>query len=223
MNCQIIRESIDTALRRAGYSESVHAHLGGCPDCRRHADETSSLLALLNATPRVEAPADFDFRLRARIARTQSEPQVAAGLLANFWSKSFSLGQAAAAMAAITVALTASTFYFTNPNEVATPSGDAIAINTAPVPSAVETGVASVNKPAQPVRASKAATVRAPARSARPQAIQPAGLTTAPAVIARADHSSSFYANGQVVRTAPNRDLIGAEAALAKSQPVLSF
>ena len=231
MNCQTIRESIDTAPRRAGYSGTIHAHLDGCADCRRHASETSSLLALLNAQPRVEAPADFDFRLRARIARAQSEPQVAAGLLANlerFWTKSFSLGQAATAMAAIIVALTASTFYFTNPNEVAKPGGTMVTTVKAPV----ETAITSIPNAAQPVRAGKGAsaqTFTASNRLAKAQPLQSASLTTAvaSAVSAKApnaDESASFYAYGKVIRTSPNRDLIGAEGVgLQKSQPVLSF
>lgn len=223
MNCQTIRETIDTASRRAGYGETVHTHLGGCSDCRRHADETSSLLALLNAQPRVEAPADFDFRLRARIARAQSEPQVAAGLLERFRAKSFSLGRAATAMAAITVALTASTIYLTNPNEVATPSGPMIAENK--TPPQVETVVSNT---AQPVRAARAATGRATYRSVKHQAIQPASITTAvaSAVAGKVDNSASFYSRGnrQVITASLNRDLIGAEGAgLAKSQTPLSF
>ncbi len=226
MNCQTIRETIDTASRRAGYGETVHTHLGGCSDCRRHADEASSLLALLNAQPRVEAPADFDFRLRARIARAQSEPQVAANLLERFWAKSFSLGQAATAMAAIAVALTASTIYFTNPNDVATPSGPIIAeIKTPPQ---VETVATIVPNTAQPVRVTRAATGRATYRSVKPQAIQPASITTAvaSAVAGKVDNSASFYSRGnrQVITASLNRDLIGAEGAgLAKSQTPLSF
>src|SRR5262249_40901498 len=127
MNCKSIREAIDVATRRSGYNETVCAHLSGCSDCRRHADEMSSLFALLSAQPRVEAPAGFEFRLRARMARAKSEPVTASGRLEKLWSKSFTFGQAATAMAAIAVAVTASTFYFTHHNEVA---GNSIADNS---------------------------------------------------------------------------------------------
>jgi hypothetical protein len=226
MNCQTIRASIDTATRRTGYSESVHVHLRGCDDCRRHADEMSSLLALIGAAPRVEAPADFNFRVRAGIARAKSEPQVEAGLittLGKFWSQSFSLGQAAAAMAAVAVAVTASSFYFTNPNQMATPTVPSIAA-APPVVQPRELAMSAAPRSSQPLRVAKSAPVRTIARAAKPQPVQPAGLTTAATVeVAKADASSSFYANGQVIRNAPNRDLIGAEAALAKAQPALSF
>lgn len=224
MNCQTIRETIDTASRRAGYSETVHAHLGGCSGCRRHADEMRSLFALLDAQPRVEAPADFDFRLRARIARAQSEPQVAAGLLEKFWTKSFSLGQAATAMAAVAVALTASTFYFTHRNEVATPNGEIVQVVT-PVAASKDPGAAAVQPAARAVaRVLPVRTSAVSYRPAKPQTLQPAGITTA--VVAQADNSARFYsrAKGQVITASPNRDLIGAEGAgLAKSQPALSF
>src|SRR5262245_35618675 len=105
MNCKQTREAIDTASRRAPYGAAVSSHLSGCPDCGRYADETNSLLMLLSAQPRVQAPADFDFRLRARIARAQVEQASPAGLLERLWenflAQTFSWGQAAAAMAAV--------------------------------------------------------------------------------------------------------------------------
>jgi hypothetical protein len=73
MKCKQTREVIDTASRHTLYSDSVTTHLSGCLDCRRHADGTASLLKLLNAQPRVEAPADFDARLSMGIARAQAE------------------------------------------------------------------------------------------------------------------------------------------------------
>lgn len=231
MNCQTIRETIDTASRRAGYSENVYAHLGDCSACRRHADGTRSLFALLSAQPRVEAPADFDFRLRARIARAQAEPHVAAGLLEKFWTKSFSLGQAATAMAAVIVALSASTFYFTHRNEVATSNGT-IAQVTTPVVVSSDLVATPGSVAAQPVAraVAKAAAARMTPvsyRSAKPQTLQPAGITTAVvAQVAQVDNSARFYsrAKGQFITASPNRDLIGAEGAgLAKSQPALSF
>src|SRR5215468_1667253 len=73
MKCKHIREAIDTTSRHTLYSDSVTTHLSGCPDCRRHQDGTASLLTLLSAQPRVEAPVDFDIKVRAGIARAQAE------------------------------------------------------------------------------------------------------------------------------------------------------
>jgi len=115
MKCKQTREAIDTASRHTLYGDSVSSHLSGCPDCRSHADETASLLTLLSAQPRVQAPADFDFRLRARIARAQAEQAAPANTLQEtlqkIWTQTFSWGQAATAMAAALVVITASTVY----------------------------------------------------------------------------------------------------------------
>src|SRR5262249_957078 len=73
MKCKQTREVIDTASRHTMYSDTVTTHLSGCPDCRLHADGTASLLTLLSAQPRAQAPADFDFRLSAGIAIAQAE------------------------------------------------------------------------------------------------------------------------------------------------------
>ncbi len=73
MKCKQTREVIDTTSRHTLYSDSVTSHLSACPDCHRHADGTASLLKLLNSQPRVEAPADFDFKVSMGIARAQAE------------------------------------------------------------------------------------------------------------------------------------------------------
>ncbi|HEX5084376.1 MAG TPA: hypothetical protein VFY40_20220, partial [Blastocatellia bacterium] len=114
MNCKQIREEIDTAPRY-DLRGAIRSHLNGCPDCRRYSDETASLLGLLGAQPRVEAPADFEFRLRARMARaqaaTESDRQTfLRKILSGKWPASFSWGQLAAAAATLALALTFSTF-----------------------------------------------------------------------------------------------------------------
>jgi hypothetical protein len=225
MNCQSIREAIDTATRRSGYNETVAAHLTGCPDCNHHASEMSSLLALLGAQPRVEAPADFDFRLRARIARAQSEPKTALGWFEKVWAGSFSLGQAATAMAAIMVAVMVSTFYFTNTNE-ATGTGDNVATNVVTPPA--EQPATSDSKPDVAVTA-RPASGRASVASSRPKSVapQPARVDVAVAKSDLPDASSRLYSrtNRQVITASLNRGLVGAEGAeLAKAQTVaLSF
>ena len=76
MKCKQTREAIDTTSRRAQHGVSVTSHLNACPDCRRHADETASLLSLLSAQPRVQSPADFDSGLTRRIAAAQADETV---------------------------------------------------------------------------------------------------------------------------------------------------
>jgi len=114
MNCQHIQAAIDAASPRQAPGESVRRHLTDCDGCRKYADELSSLVTLLNSTPHVTAPADFDFRLRARIATVRSEPRGPFSFLEGFWSLPFSLGRAATAMAAVALMATFATFYFTH-------------------------------------------------------------------------------------------------------------
>ena len=167
MICEQVREAIDMG----GKTESVSPHLSACPPCRQHEAEMSSLLSLLNAQPRVKAPADFDARLQARLASEEigvmalvnSLPTIEApanfefqlrsrlaqakagqaetGLRAwveQFFTQSFSLGQAASAMAAVALVVAFSVTQINrngNPAEIpAAKQGGMIALNTAPNP-----------------------------------------------------------------------------------------
>jgi len=117
MNCKQIREEIDTASRYNLYGGAVTSHLNGCPDCHRYLDKTASLLGLLGAQRRVEVPTDFEFRLRARMARArdaaESDPQ---GFLRKILPETFSWGQMVAAAAALALVVTVSTFYIDRDN-----------------------------------------------------------------------------------------------------------
>lgn len=73
MNCQEIKSATDIAST----NNSFQAHLVECSACRQHVTEMNSLRALLRQQPRLEVPGDYDFRLRARIARAESERQMA--------------------------------------------------------------------------------------------------------------------------------------------------
>jgi hypothetical protein len=117
MNCKQIREEIDTASRHNLYGGNVTSHLNDCPDCHRYSDETTSLLGLLGAQPRVEAPPDFDFRLRARMARAQaataSDPR---SFLRIIRPETFSRRQMVAAAAALALIVTVSTLHIDHYN-----------------------------------------------------------------------------------------------------------
>lgn len=74
MNCQKIRSAIDIDPTDI----PSKAHLLECPPCRQYLGEMDSLRALLRQQPRVEVPGDYDFHLRARIARAESKRQAGA-------------------------------------------------------------------------------------------------------------------------------------------------
>ncbi len=132
MSCKQIREAIDAASGHNSYSGHVASHLSGCPDCHRYSDEAASLLRLLSAQPRVEAPPDFEFRLRARIAGAQAAPAIdPQGILQKIRPWTFSWGQTVAAAAALTLVVTVSTLYINiDRNKVAQRSGGVIAQRT---------------------------------------------------------------------------------------------
>ncbi|HEY8459740.1 MAG TPA: hypothetical protein VIM99_05130 [Blastocatellia bacterium] len=141
MNCKQIREEIDTGSRR-DLRGGVRSHLNDCPDCRRYSDETMSLLRLLGAQPRVEVPADFEFRLRARLARAQSLAESdRRGFLRKIRPGTFSWGRMAAATAAIAVVITVSTFHFQSddPARESVSAGAAGADNIAANPQSIRT------------------------------------------------------------------------------------
>ncbi|HEV2666500.1 MAG TPA: hypothetical protein VG324_16395, partial [Blastocatellia bacterium] len=134
MNCKQIREAIDTASRRNPYSGAVASHLNDCPDCHRYSDETASLLGLLGAQPRVEAPPDFEFRLRARLLKAQAAPAIdARSFLRKIRPGTFSWGQTIAAAAALTMVVTVSTLYFNRDNRAPVSEG-ALTAHSSPAP-----------------------------------------------------------------------------------------
>lgn len=119
MTCKDIKTSIDSASRRDPVAPSVKSHLMECTDCSSYSDQTMGLIALLRAQPMVEVPSDFDFKLRARIARAKSEPE-ATSILGHLWAKTFSWGQTATAAAALGLVLTFVTYNYmhTDPNAI---------------------------------------------------------------------------------------------------------
>ncbi len=217
MTCKETTAAIDNKLRRSSFDDAVNTHLSGCPACRRHAGEMSSLLSLLSAQPRVQAPADFDFRLRARIARAKAEQTNPAGLFENLWAKAFSWGQAATAMATIALVVAFSTFYFKQDNAAPVRTDDVAVANVTPSAPQPKTAVVSEVKPQPPAVETVTPTpVRFTSRNVKvaPAAVRsevpanPAPQTD----IASVDNSRRFY-HPESRQLVPDRTLLGAEAA----------
>jgi hypothetical protein len=79
MSCQKFRVEIEETARTASLGEGTASHLAGCGECRAFRDERESLRGLVASLARVEAPADFEFRLRARIARAEGASEARSG------------------------------------------------------------------------------------------------------------------------------------------------
>ncbi|HEX8634324.1 MAG TPA: hypothetical protein VF703_09265 [Pyrinomonadaceae bacterium] len=73
MNCQKCKIEIeDRDPRRESLSGAAQAHLSACASCRVFAGERLALRRLVGGLEKVSAPADFDFRMRARLTAERS-------------------------------------------------------------------------------------------------------------------------------------------------------
>ena len=67
-NCEEIRRELDELLLEEASSASAVEHLRQCSACREFKDTQTKLRRMVGSLGTVAAPADFDFRLRARLA-----------------------------------------------------------------------------------------------------------------------------------------------------------
>jgi len=72
LECRFTRQQIDELELGERPSERATAHLSLCAGCRDFRAERNELRQLVGSLESVVAPADFEMRLRARIAREQS-------------------------------------------------------------------------------------------------------------------------------------------------------
>jgi hypothetical protein len=79
LTCEHVRRELDELKLNDEINESTSAHLNECSACEEFHATQLKLRRLVGSLGTVQAPADFDFKLRARLA---SEP-VATGF--NFW------------------------------------------------------------------------------------------------------------------------------------------
>ena len=71
--CRSVRHEIDQSELGQRLSESSESHVIGCASCAAFRAERTRLRELVGSLRPVTAPADFDLRLRARIAREQDQ------------------------------------------------------------------------------------------------------------------------------------------------------
>ncbi len=69
LNCKASRYAIEQAELNSQLSTEVLVHVRGCHDCRKFYEERLKLRELLASLTTVEAPPNFDFQLRARLAK----------------------------------------------------------------------------------------------------------------------------------------------------------
>ena len=66
--CEAIRLELDELMLGEAYSSAAGAHLRECAACREFQEKQTKLRQIVGSLGTVSAPADFDFRLRARLA-----------------------------------------------------------------------------------------------------------------------------------------------------------
>lgn len=95
MNCRNVRHEIEEAAAGDLLSSGVNDHLLSCVACKTLFHEQTRLRKLVSSLGTIEAPGDFDFRLRARLAGEKR------GFAQSFALGNFSFGLRSAAVATI--------------------------------------------------------------------------------------------------------------------------
>lgn len=132
MDCRNVRREIEAAEAGELPSADVNAHLKSCAPCERLSREQSKLQTIISSLGTVEAPGDFDFRLRARLAGEKP------GVAPPFALGSFSFGLRSAAAATIML-LIGSAFLFVSLKTRLDNSGTGQQVTSQPLkPSAIE-------------------------------------------------------------------------------------
>ena len=75
-NCEVVRRELDELMPGEACSTVATEHLRDCASCREFHEQQTKLRQIVGSLGTVEAPADFDFRLRARLANDASNGSV---------------------------------------------------------------------------------------------------------------------------------------------------
>lgn len=78
--CEVIRRELEELTLNEEFSAGTVAHMRGCADCREFQRQQTKLRQIVGSLGTVNAPADFDFRLRARLAADSESSGV------HYWS-----------------------------------------------------------------------------------------------------------------------------------------
>jgi hypothetical protein len=148
MNCQKCKNEIEERnLRREGLSDAAEAHLSACADCHVFGEERLALSRLVGGLEKVSAPADFDFRMRARMAAEASAGRATRSGWFNFSPAALSWP-----LAACFALVISATFYFQQQPSPAmsttTEQSRTVAVMETPAPQASLDETISQNAPA---------------------------------------------------------------------------
>src|SRR5262245_15539585 len=140
-SCEDVRRELDEVILGEACSSNAMDHLRGCAACREFEEKQTKLRQIVGSLGVVEAPPDFDFRLRARLANESSSGVY--HLKAAYWS----VGRSAATAMAALVLLVGG--YFMVRSFTTAPGKSEVVIKTEEPGRAAEAGV-SVPTPETP-------------------------------------------------------------------------
>jgi hypothetical protein len=98
-NCKTVCREIDESSEGQDLSRSSREHFQGCQRCQAFYEGRRELRLMLANLETVEAPPDFDFRVRSRLANQKARPH------AGFFSGSRSFGLPVAVLATLVLVL----------------------------------------------------------------------------------------------------------------------
>ena len=85
-NCELIRRELDELMLDETCSTTAVEHLRECGECHEFYEKQTKLREIVGSLGTVTAPADFDFRLRARLANESSNVASSFNFVASFMS-----------------------------------------------------------------------------------------------------------------------------------------
>lgn len=115
--CRLVQETVDHADFSVVLKVSIVSHCEKCPSCQKYVQQLANLRTLLISQVVVEAPADFDIKLRQKIAATT---QVSTATPWWQWISQPALGATAAALVMIAVLAGIDKFYLPSQNQSTT-------------------------------------------------------------------------------------------------------
>jgi len=183
INCGNIRREIESA-GSARLSRDAISHLRDCAGCAEISRQQSNLHSLVSGLGTVEAPADFDFRLRARLVEVDQKRARSRSFT------SFSLGFRSAAVAAMLLLTVAAVVLFNLKSRV----------DNSPV--AVQPAVSQPAMPAAPDTRTTPTLAPVQAVAEAPVITQQAGPAYKPSVVPQLKRRG---VNSEVASTRSNR------------------
>jgi hypothetical protein len=211
-DCRTVRREIDISELGQRLSEPLEGHLATCAACAQFRTERAQLRELVGSLKPVVAPADFDMRLRARIAR---EKDACARQPFIF---RFALTTPAIAVAALIVLTIASVVWINQRNQTPNTPGlaaspnDEKVTNPAPLPANPKDAgtqpkdavVATIDQPVTPKRVNPSDRnfVKSLPASVNPPSVSEFNTTAAPSFKQTRDRA------GEVSLTAPSKPMV---------------